>query len=502
VTTISNREVATRAVGYILIVGPDGAGKTTVADALVREASAGGTEVTRAHWRPAVVFGGKGSGEVVTEPHAKRPRGDVASFLKTLVVFLDFGVGWIGRWGWARRHGMLVVERGWFDQRVDPRRYRMSRRVVPLISALGACLPRADLTVMLVGDPSQVAGRKPELAVDEVARQQAVWREIARRTGRVVVEIDAVNSSCDAAVEGVRRAIDAALTERSLRWRRAPLAPRRLDLRVAGGRAAGPALGIYRPSKPLARTAAGLNRRLVAVSVAPRVEPPVVGVGDLTRRINVEADGMATMRSREHGRWVLGLANRSHLRAVVKLGPRDDRTLRREAATLERLRGVDRPVRVPTLRWAGEWRDWYVVATDALPRLHSARRITVDDAADIAVALARGIGEIGPVVHGDFASWNLLATGSGLALLDWEWSKDGFDPLVDLAHFVIQEGALLHRYAPEQAKRLLTDRDSPGWRYCEQVGISPRSAPSLVRNLLEGRRDPSEFTRELRGLLQ
>jgi aminoglycoside phosphotransferase (APT) family kinase protein len=154
------------------------------------------------------------------------------------------------------------------------------------------------------------------------------------------------------------------------------------------------------------------------------------------------------------------------------------------------------------LRWAGEWRDWYVVATDALPRLHSARRITVDDAADIAVALARGIGEIGPVVHGDFASWNLLATGSGLALLDWEWSKEGFDPMVDLAHFVIQEGALLHRYAPEHAKRLLIDRASPGWRYCEQVGVSPRSAPGLVRNVLERRRDPSEFTRELRGLLE
>ena len=58
-----------------------------------------------------------------------------------------------------------------------------------------------------------------------------------------------------------------------------------------------------------------------------------------------------------------------------------------------------------------------------------------------------------PVViqHGDFAPWNLLLRPDGtLAAIDWEYGTlEGF-PYLDLAYYILQVSALIHRYAPPQ----------------------------------------------------
>ncbi len=66
-----------------------------------------------------------------------------------------------------------------------------------------------------------------------------------------------------------------------------------------------------------------------------------------------------------------------------------------------------------------------------------------------------------PVVvqHGDFAPWNVLQdSGGALRALDWEYgSLQGF-PHLDLAFYIIQTAALMHRWPPERARDYAVER--------------------------------------------
>jgi hypothetical protein len=96
------------------------------------------------------------------------------------------------------------MERGYHDVVVDPRRYRLN--VPPsLARMLGRILPRPDLTILLVGEPSLLHARKQELLPMEIARQQGAWSSIGSSLGRIaVVDADgSVESVTGAALEAI-----------------------------------------------------------------------------------------------------------------------------------------------------------------------------------------------------------------------------------------------------------------------------------------------------------
>lgn len=468
--------------GTVLVAGPDGAGKTTVADAIARAATGAGIRVTRAHFRPGLLLGRATDGAPVTEPHAQPPRGALASLAKLALVAADFLVAAATTWR-TKRDGLLILERGWFDQVVDPRRYRLSPAAVPVARTLGRLLPRADVAVVIGGDPDAIVARKPELAADEVARQHDAWRHLAPFAARRVVSVDGVTTP----PEHAAAAALAAPRPCDLAWRRAPLAPARLALRVTAGAGARPALAIYRPSRPRAALAAHANRALLAAGLAPAVDAPTTLLDDLADALHVTVDGAAAMRSPQPGRLVLGLAAGGRLTHVAKIGPAADPALPREAEVLERLAGVSRPFQTPRLRWYGRIGDQFVLVTDAVDGSEHAPLFRVGRAVTVALALARGPDGHGPIVHGDFSSWNFLETVPAATLLDWESSADDFRPLVDLAHFVTNEGAHLRRYPPHRAVELLTTTGSPGHTYLEELAIDPEESRGLVHCYLNER---------------
>lgn len=457
----------------LLVAGPDGTGKSTVVDLVASSLEEQGVVVTRAHFAPGLLVarGGFG-GAPVTDPHASPARGLVGSLAKLLVTFADFVFGSALVWRRARRRGVLIVERGWFDQAVDPRRYRLDARLVPLVRWLGRLLPRADVAAVLVGDAASVVARKPEITVDELDRQQRAWRALASSAARRVSVLD---TTVNAPSVCAKRVLDA-LGASPQRWHR-PIAPARLDLRVSPGPSRRAALSIYRPSNRNARAALAVSSRSGVMRASGS---PIAGLDELLALIGVQADTVASMRSQSPGRHVLGLASRGRLSHVVKLGPVADGALANEAAMLARLAGRTRSFSVPPLHWAGEWADRSVVVTGAVAHARHASPLGVDTAAAIATELTQGVDGVA-VVHGDLASWNLL----GATLLDWEAARAERAPLFDLAHFVVQEGALLGRWPPAEALSLLTAPGSPGARHLAAIGRDSADAPSLVASYLD-----------------
>lgn len=177
--------------GRIVIVGPDGTGKSTLVDRLTERASEGGIPVRRGHWRPGLIrpHAGRQRGPV-RDPHERRARGPLSTIVRLVLFTIDQVLGLLGPWRRASRHGLLIVERGWFDMAVDPRRYRLPAWASHLVLGVGRALPRAGLTVLLTGDPSILHARTGEIGTTETARQLERWRELAPRTARRVVEID------------------------------------------------------------------------------------------------------------------------------------------------------------------------------------------------------------------------------------------------------------------------------------------------------------------------
>jgi len=168
----------------VVITGPDGSGKSAVADALATGLLASG--LARFHHRPGVLPAKTIHDGPVTQPHRHRPYPRWQSLAKLLYVFCDFQLGWFLRIRpVVRRGGNVIMERGWWDLLVDQRRYRLD--VPPsLIRLLGRFLPRPDLTVVLTGAAATLLARKAELPEPELQRQLDAWRHLPAKALRSV----------------------------------------------------------------------------------------------------------------------------------------------------------------------------------------------------------------------------------------------------------------------------------------------------------------------------
>lgn len=167
---------------FVVLAGPDGSGKSSLAPRLVAAARRSGRVARHMHWRPGVLplvgsLVGNAPGDA-SRPHGREAQGTVLSTFKLLYYWVDFFLGsWIRVRPATGRGGLVVMERGWWDFAVDPQRYRL--RVRPgLVRALGRLLPSPDLVLVLKASPEILAGRKDELPAAELERQNDAWRRI------------------------------------------------------------------------------------------------------------------------------------------------------------------------------------------------------------------------------------------------------------------------------------------------------------------------------------
>jgi hypothetical protein len=463
----------------VLVAGPDGAGKSTLADALPDLCRGMFRRGTRQHWRPGLLprpgaFLGRELADP-TRPHARPPHGRALSTALLVYYWFDFLLGgWLRTVPFRMRTGLVVLERGWWDLAVDPRRYRLD--VPPrLVRAMGALLPRPDLALVLESEPALLRERKPELPEAELRRQATAWQAVLPQRVRRQ-HLDASRPLHEVAGEARERVLDLLETRAVARlgggWTDLLGRTSRRVIPRRSRRQAHAALAIHYPLALPSRGAwevARLLARCGSLRIVPRGEGPPRAVRQVLAQ-HLSPDGaLATARvpDPDGGRHVaLVLDEHGSCTGVAKVATNSEaeRELEREATAIEAFgKLLPPPLSVPRILayeprllllepvpWRARVRPWVLdeEVAGALGVFFRAR-------ADLSRAPRLGL------AHGNLAPWNLLQTDNGWTLIDWEHAQDDQPPFIDLCHYLVLAHARLRR--PSRRTLIEGFVDGRGW---------------------------------------
>jgi thymidylate kinase len=196
----------------IVLLGPDGCGKSSVISAL--EASPPGCfkRVTTYHLRPRCFLKNTDS-TPVTQPHAQGPRGAFLSTIKIFYFLLDYTVGWlVNLYSQRTERSLTVFDRYYHDMLVDPRRYRYGGPMW-LARWVGKLIPKPDLWILLDAPPDVLQTRKQEVPFKESARQGEEYLKLVKGMENGVI-IDATKS-LDEVIGEVNRVIVDSMAKRT-----------------------------------------------------------------------------------------------------------------------------------------------------------------------------------------------------------------------------------------------------------------------------------------------
>jgi thymidylate kinase len=193
--------------GWIAIMGPDGAGKSAVINAIRQQFAIAYNGVKCFHLRPKILRPGTESRSAVTDPHGQPPRGLFLSVAKIFFLIADYWLGYLLKIApEMRRSRFFVFDRYLYDLLVDSKRVRYSGPAW-MLRVAARVIPHPDLVILLDAPPEVLWSRKQEVPFEEVARQRESYRAVT--TGLSFAKI------VDAAqpLEDVIRDVDSAIVE-------------------------------------------------------------------------------------------------------------------------------------------------------------------------------------------------------------------------------------------------------------------------------------------------
>jgi len=204
------------------VMAPDGAGKTTFLETLIKRIEfyyvddANDNRCNVYHFRPnllpnlgAVVekTGIKEQDKDFTNPHRAKPAGMLSSLVRITYYWMDYVLGYNY---FVRKDVQYdkfsVFDRYSYDLIVDPFRTRLN---LPLwVRKLYVkCMPHPKVVFYLEADPEVIYQRKQELTLDEITRQNIIYKDVALSHKRFVI-LDANRPSDESVDEALKIILD------------------------------------------------------------------------------------------------------------------------------------------------------------------------------------------------------------------------------------------------------------------------------------------------------
>lgn len=195
---------------HVVLLGPDGVGKTTMQEAVVRDLGPLFSEV-----QCPTVAGLLPYRPTIGRPHGQPPRSLPASVAKAGYWLLYYSLGYyLTVYPALARSTLVVNHRHLVDALVDPKRYRYAAPSW-LLHMIWRVIPKPDLIILLEAPTEVVLARKQELSPEETERQQHAYRALVApmANGHIV---DAAQPA-DKVAADVKRIILRYLSDRTAR---------------------------------------------------------------------------------------------------------------------------------------------------------------------------------------------------------------------------------------------------------------------------------------------
>jgi len=176
-------------MAFIVLVGCDGSGKSSVIEGLIKLWNEEGITVETGHWCPSSESSSDTNEkhENADDPHAVKPRGLFSSVAKLGWISYKWWSSWIKKYNKASKNGMVVFDRFYGDLLVDPTRYRYGGPM--WIARIWAkCLPQPDLLLFLDADEEVLMSRKQEVSMEALRNSRNGYTKLVNThaNGQVV----------------------------------------------------------------------------------------------------------------------------------------------------------------------------------------------------------------------------------------------------------------------------------------------------------------------------
>ncbi len=190
----------------VVILGPDGTGKSSVIDRLQSGLADAFSQIRVFHLRPRLGLGTARIGPPVVNPHSSHARHPILSAVKLLYLLGDYSTVYLWKWSLRLRQQstLIIFDRYYHDILVDPKRYRYGAPIW-LARQIGHLVPNPDLWILLDASPELIRSRKQEVTFEEIVRQCEQYRELVSRFRDAVI-VDA-SQSLEEVVQTVKQLI-------------------------------------------------------------------------------------------------------------------------------------------------------------------------------------------------------------------------------------------------------------------------------------------------------
>jgi thymidylate kinase len=212
------RDRYSRKGAFLVFLGPDGVGKTTLLRELSNNLSPAFPEQSIYRWRPSIFARAP---RLTCLPHSKPLRSTWGSISYLLFTCLDFASGYVlAIRSVLARGGLVIFDRYYHDLLIDPKRYRYAAPLA-LVRLFGKVVPPRDIFfVVLDADEQTILSRKQQLPIDEIRRQRGAYREFAAQVpASVLITTDRTIERCRIQALGeISRYLSDRLAQRNPAW--------------------------------------------------------------------------------------------------------------------------------------------------------------------------------------------------------------------------------------------------------------------------------------------